>query len=464
MNQTAPQINKSVNNGSAMNIVFIVLLGGALLCGAATNEMKAVGDASFEAAKSAVSLAISLIGIMALWLGFMRVLEAGGLMDWLAKAIRPVMQWLFPQVPSNHPAMSAMILNLSANMLGLGNAATPFGIKAMVELNRLNPIPGTATNAMCLFLAINTSSITVLPLGTIGVRAAAGSLNPASIFIPSLIATMCSTVVAIIVAFAYAKRDRAYSLDCAAASNSSVDDCKVDDHSAGKTIDETSDVAKTYEHLLGHSSLGQRVLAKSAVVLFFIFLCVHLFRAEHVGQFVSRELFGHWLMPMLMIGILCYGVTRGVRIYEAVTEGAKQGFDLAVRIIPYLVAILVAVAVFRASGAMNYVSYVLAPITELIGMPPEVLPMALVRPLSGSGAFAIMSAMVQEAPNSYNAFLASVIMGCTETTFYVLAVYCGAVGVSKVRHAVVAALCADVAGITSACVISKLWWVWVVNV
>ena len=444
-------MNKNAQSSSAMNIVFIILMCSALLCAAATNEMKAVGDASFEAAKSAVSLAISLIGIMALWLGFMRVLEAGGLTNWLAKAIRPLMQWLFPRVPANHPAMSAMILNLSANMLGLGNAATPFGIKAMVELNKLNPLPGTATNAMCLFLAINTSSITILPLGTIGVRAAAGSSNPASIFVPTLISTICSTVIAVSVALLCAKRDSAHSkLESSVAKNSN-DNCTDD-------ANLNNEPQNIYEHLLNKTNNIHKLFPMCAMVLFICFLGIHLFKASSVLTFVSQDLSSNWLMPSLMFFIVCYGVAKGVRVYEAVTEGAKQGFDLAIKIIPYLVAILVAVAVFRDSGAMDYVSYVLSPITFLIGMTPEVLPMAIVRPLSGSGAFAIMSAIVQESPNSYNAFLASVLMGCTETTFYVLAVYCGAVGVSRVRHALLAALCADVAGIVSACVVSKLWW------
>jgi len=198
---------------AAINIIWLWLIVVAVIVAMATGSMEEITKSSFDMAKSAVSLAINLIGVMALWLGLMRIAEAGGLMKMIARAIRPVMIRLFPGVPGDHPAMAAMIMNMAANMLGLGNAATPLGIKAMIELNKLNKIPGRATNAMCLFLAINTSSVTILPLGVIGVRAAAGSGEPAKIMIPTMIATLISTTVAIVTAKFFEKRSNEQAVD-----------------------------------------------------------------------------------------------------------------------------------------------------------------------------------------------------------------------------------------------------------
>lgn len=436
---------------SAMNVVFLFFILGAVLFAAFTNRMQEITDASFEAAKGAVTLAIGLVGIMALWLGLMRVLEAGGLMQSIARGLRRVMVKLFPDVPPEHPAMSAMILNISANMLGLGNAATPFGIKAMVELNRLNPFPGMATNAMCLFLAINTSSVTLLPLGVIGVRAAAGSLRPAEIFIPTLIATLCSTTVAVLMALFLAKRDTRYRKDFERAALSGA-------QIAVDTGEAQNSNVESYEHLCGTKSRGALFISLGVSIVLGVALLFQLIQAESAWEYFTGTVLSYWLMPFLMFAILAFGFSRGVRVYEAVTEGAKQGFDIAVRIIPFLVTILVAVGMFRASGGMDALVALFSPVTNLVGMPAEVLPMAIVRPLSGSGAFGLMSAIVQEAPNSYEAFVASTVMGSTETTFYVLAVYFGAAGVFKIRHALVAALAADVAGILSASLVCQLFW------
>ena len=205
------QLNESSQKPSAINLVFVGFIAVAIIFAAytnKTNQMEAVTKASFKSAETAVEISIGLIGVMALWLGLVRVLEAGGLMYTIAKYLKPLMVRLFPDVPATHPAMGAIILNISANMLGLGNAATPFGIKAMVELNKINPLKGTATNAMCLFLAINTSSVTLLPLNVIGIRSAANSQNPAAIWIPTLIATFCSTLVGVSVASWLGKRSK----------------------------------------------------------------------------------------------------------------------------------------------------------------------------------------------------------------------------------------------------------------
>jgi len=450
------QANQPLEKPSAINIVFVGFIAVAILFAGYTGKMEEITQASFESAKTAVNLAIGLIGVMALWLGLVRVLEAGGLMYTLANILKPLMVKLFPDVPPTHPAMGAMILNISANMLGLGNAATPFGIKAMVELNKLNPLKGTATNAMCLFLAINTSSVALFPLGVIGVRAAANSSNPAAIYLPTLLATICSTVVAVSVASWLGRRDKrsleSISQDVESVNESSPEELQIE--SSDNQVEESD-----YSHLLYPTGRASQIIAWSFMLGFAGSIVYGVIRSDNLGDFFNQDFISHWLMPILMLLIMTYGVGRGVKVYEAVTEGAKQGFDIAIRIIPFLVAILVAIGMFRASGAMETVSNLLSPLTNLIGMPAEVLPMALLRPLSGGGAFGIMSELVERSPDSYSAFVASTMMGSTETTFYVLAVYFGAVGITRLRHALVAALLADATGLIAACILSSLFWV-----
>jgi spore maturation protein SpmB len=343
-----------------------------------------------------------------------------------------------------------MLLNVSANMLGLGNAATPFGIKAMVELDRLNPFKGTATNAMCLFLAINTSSITILPLGVIGVRAAAGASNPAEIFLPTIIATLSSTLVAVIVAGLFSKADREYRAE------ESLPEFK--DDGVDEIGEAERDDGPDYSHLKIDPSPTAKLAALITPLLLLFAAISAASAADDALIFLTDQFLTYWLMPLLMLAMICFGVWKGVKVYEAVTEGAKQGFDIAIRIIPFLVAILVAIAMFRASGAMELLTQIIGPYTNLIGMPPDALPMALVRPLSGSGAFGVMSALVNEAPNSYEAYVASTMMGSTETTFYVLAVYFGAIGVTRIRHAMIAALAADFTGIIVSCTVCQFLW------
>lgn len=435
---------------SPINVVFVAFVMGAILFAGASGQMQAAADASIAAAKGAVTLAIGLIGIMSLWLGFVRILEAGGMMRQLARLVRPLMVRLFPDVPAEHPAMSAMILNISANMLGLGNAATPFGIKAMVELNRLNPLPGVATNAMCLFLAINTSSVALLPLGVMGVRAAAGSARPFEMFVPTLIATLASTLVGVAVATWWGRRDVEYRRQLAEAQPPETD--------TGSEAAEEETSEPDYSHLVGQPGATGKRLAIAGLILLAGAAVYQGAVADSLPAFLQNRFASYWLMPVLIFLIFSYGLARGVRIYEAVTEGARQGFDIAVRIIPFLVAILVAIRMFRASGAMELLTSVLNPITGLIGMPGEVLPMALVRPLSGSGAFGVMAELIEAAPDSYTAYVASTLMGSTETTFYVLAVYFGAVGVSRIRHALLAGLSADITGIVVASLTCRLLW------
>lgn len=430
---------------SAINIIWLAMVVLATVTASYTGKMDALTKASFESAKDAVVLAIGLIGPMALWLGIMKVAEAGGLMQIIARWVRPLMVRLFPEVPHDHPAMSAMIMNMAANALGLGNAATPMGIKAMQELEKLAPEKGTATNAMCLFLAINTSCVTILPLGVITVRAAAGTTSPASIVIPSLIATCCSTLTAIIMAKILAARERKPELTTA--------------YTKPEPISPTSTEPETVSELVPPGATG-RIFIWLMIAAFLGGVGYQLSLASEPFAFSASSLnsLSSWLIPMLISGLLIFGYLRGVKVYEALTDGAKEGFSTAVRIIPFMVAIFVAIGMFRASGAMDIMITILSPITTAMGMPAEALAMALMRPLSGSGAFGLMSEIVNQGPDSFLADLVSVIQGSTETTFYVLAIYFGAVGIRRTRHALPAALCADAAGIIAAVLVCNLWF------
>ena len=416
------------------------------------SPMEALGAGMVSAAESSVTLAIGLIGVMALFLGLMKVAEAGGLLVIIAKTVRPLMIRLFPEVPPDHPAMGAIILNMSANALGLGNAATPFGIRAMQELDSLNPNKGTATNAMALFLAINTSSITLLPTGVIALRAAAGSTDPAGILPTTLFATICSTTVAILVALLcqrYSSSGEAAvsssgeaaagsSGEAAAEAVSAVPSADDDPTGGGAPVTETGalpvDTGEAYPTWVSFAVLGGIVAIVPLTIAY--------------GKTIAP-----WIIPGLMTAMLSFGVARKVAIYESFVEGARDGFSVAVRIIPYLVAILAAVAMFRASGALEAVIGPLAKVTTLIGLPAEALPMALLRPLSGSGAYGVLASIINDpaiGPDSYTGYLVSTFQGSTETTFYVLAVYFGAVGIRRIRHTLIAALSADVAGIMAA--------------
>ena len=422
-----------------MNYIFFFMVLAAV-CSAGWRQMYWVPEAGgvppmemlsrsmVDSATGSVDLALGLVGVMTLFLGLMKVAESGGLLTIVARLIRPLMVRLFPSVPADHPAMGSMILNMSANALGLGNAATPFGIRAMQELDRLNPVKGTATDAMVLFLAINTSNVTLLPTGVIAIRAAAGSHDPAGILPTTLFATFFSTIIAIFAAKLYGKitffkRTRPH---------------KIRD-SEGFNVDEAADVI-SQETQKGYPLWVSGI---AMVILISLIPVTVLF-----GRIISP-----WIIPGLMLGFLTFGIFRKVPIYEVFVEGAKEGFQVAIRIIPYLVAILVAVGMLRASGAMDQMVNFLGTWTEKIGMPADALPMAILRPLSGSGAYGVMASIINDpgiGPDSYTGYLVSTLQGSTETSFYVLAVYFGAVQIKRIRHALVAALTADVAGIIAA--------------
>lgn len=432
-----------------MNILFFLFVGFGIVCAAGNASMKEVSDQSFSSAKDAVTLAIGLIGIMSFWLGMMKILESAGVVSGLARLISPLLGKLFSDVPKDHPALGAIVLNVSANVFGLGNAATPFGIKAMEQLQKLSMQKDTATHAMCLFLAINTSGLAILPLGVIGVRAAENATDPAGIWIPTLIATSISTLVGVCSCLLF----RRYSNKKASPNLNSL--LNNQERFLGSSEEVQDEDTNSFFNV--PSTLIHRLSAILLFISFLILLISRIVKEDNPFSFIKGEFASFWFMPFLMLVIVCFGVFRGVRVYDAAVEGAKEGFNVAVRIIPFLVVVLVGIGVFRASGALDFVANIISPFSMLIGMPAEVLPMAIVRPLSGSGAFAIMSEIIQRAPDSYEAFVASVLMGSTETTFYVVTVYFGAVGILKFRYAIICGLLADFSGIIAAC-LSSLWW------
>jgi spore maturation protein SpmA/spore maturation protein SpmB len=428
-----------------LNAIWLVLVVGALLVAALSGEteVSAVIDSIFDSAKSAVQLVIGLVGVMVFFLGLMRIAFDAGFREVIARRLTPITRRLFPEIPADHPAMGSMIMNMASNVLGMGNAATPFGLKAMSELAKLNNHSGSASNAMVLFLAINSSAITLLPpLGTIGVRAAANSSDPWAIWMPTLFATTCSTTAA---ALAYVLLGR-FSIfkhrpelqAAMARSDWDVDEAEPDT----PTNRDTSPEASWRRSLrLAAVGLGLAVFAWSVASGF-----VESF-SEQGFVVAIRDVLRLWTLPALVLGVLLYGFAKRVRIYDSMVSGGREALGVALRIVPYLVVILVAVAMFRASGALGYLIAQVDPWTSQIGVPAEVLPMAFIRPLSGSGALGVMSEIFTvHGPDSFIGLLTSTLMGSTETTFYVLAIYFGAAGVVDGRHALFACLAGDIAG------------------
>ena len=388
-----------------------------------------------DSATGSVEVAISLIGVMTLFLGLMKVAEEGGLLVMIARLIRPLMKWLFPEVPWNHPATGAIVLNFSANLMGLGNAATPFGIRAMQELEKLNPCPGTATNSMVLFVAINTAGITLVPTTVVALRAAAGSANPAGIFSTTLFASFCATLFAILATKAY---QRFFPFPGSRKHPAPIDGSSLAGRQHGESTFQ-GELSEAYPAWAGFLALGLLVAIIPLTALF--------------GRAISP-----WLIPGLTGGSLAFGMLRRVHIYEVFVEGAKEGFQVAVKIIPYLVAILVATGMLRASGAIDAAAKSLGAWTATVGLPPEGLLMAIIRPLSGSGAYGVLASIIKDpaiGPDSYTGYLVSTLQGSSETTFYVLAVYFGAIHVKRIRQALAAGLTAELIAVIAAIAICR---------
>ena len=369
----------------------------------------ALVKALFDSSKTAFEIALGLTGVMALWLGVMKIGERAGMLDLLTRGLAPLFKRLFPEVPPNHPALGAMTMNMGANMLGLDNAATPLGIKAMQELQKLNPTPDTASDAQILFLVINTASVTLLPVTIFTYRAQMGAADPTDVFVPLLITTYIGTLVGLLVTGLYQR------------------------------LHLWNRVTMSY--------LGGATAIIGGLVMYF----GSLDAAEMTRQ---SSILSNVLLFGLVSIFLLMAVWRRVNAYEAFVEGAKEGFHTAVTIIPYLVAMLVAIAVFRASGALDLLMGGMRSAVLALGFDArwvDAVPTALLKPFSGSGARAMMiDTMQTHGADSFAGRLASIVQGSTETTFYVLAVYFGAVGIKRVRHAVTCGLIADVAGILAA--------------
>ncbi len=449
-----------------LNYIWLGLMVAAVLIGAANDSLDAVTKAAFERAEYAVmKLALPLAGVMALWLGIMRLAEKAGLIQVLARAMRPVMRKLFPDVPAEHPAMGSMLMNMAANILGLSNAATPLGIRAMKDLETLNPRPGVASNAMCTFLAINTSSIQLIPATAIAVLAVAHAVNPSAIVGTAIMATICSSIAGI-AAVKLLEKLPGYRLpplaneDGRAGSPSPADSANTDDGSHGVTI-------PTSESTTPLNWFGWLALTAFTGVFVWAFLRVGF--PGLIGKTASEELLKQnsflrvinalslLSIPFLLSFFPLYATLRRVKVYEEFVEGAKEGFKTSVMIIPYLVAILVGIGMFREAGGIKMLSDLLKPVLDAVGFPTELLPMSLVRPLSGSGSLGLFSDIVKEfGPDSLMARTAGTIFGSTETTFYVIAVYFGAVSVKRTRHAIPAGLIADAVGIIASVIICRM--------
>ncbi|WP_417550753.1 nucleoside recognition domain-containing protein [Methylophaga sp.] len=393
-------------------IAFAVALFKLLVLGD-SEIFSQIMQALFALSKTAFEIAIGLTGILALWLGIMKIGERSGFIELLTRGLSPLFTRLMPEVPKNHPALGAMVMNISANALGLDNAATPLGIKAMQELQKLNPLKDTASNAQILFLVINTSAVTLFPVTIFTYRAQMGAANPTDVFIPLLIATYFSTLIGLITVAAVQK------------------------------INLLDRVVLMY--LGGFSAFVFGLLAYFASL-------------EQQQMLVQSAIISNVVIFSLVIAFIVAAAWQRVNAYEAFIEGAKEGFSTAVMIIPYLVAMLVAIGVFRASGALDLFAEGIRAVVVAVGLDDrfiDALPTALMKPFSGSGARAMMiDTMEVHGADSFAGRLASIVQGSTETTFYVLAVYFGAVGIQKIRHAVACGLAADVAGITAAIVVA----------
>ena len=382
-----------------------------------TEVWRDIVGSTFDMAETAFKIALGLTGVMCLWLGIMRIGEKGGAVDFLARIFGPLLRRLFPGIPAGHSASGSIVMNMAANMLGLDNAATPLGLKAMGELQELNPTKDTASDDQILFLVINTSAVTIVPVTIFTFRAQMGASDPTDIFLPILIATYCSTLAGLLITSFFQK-------------------------------------IRLYDPVVIGYLGGMTALIAGLVVWFS--------RLDQAAMETQSSVLANFLIFAVIIAFIFGGIKRGINLYETFVEGARDGFKVAVGIIPYLVAMLVAIGVFRASGALDLILDALRSAAGGVGLDARFidgLPTAFMKPLSGSGARGMMvEAMQTHGADSFAGRLASVIQGSTETTFYVLAVYFGAVGIKRSRHAVICGLAADLAGVTAAILVTYLFF------
>lgn len=397
-------------------VAFVLALWQSLVLGQGEIWTQLISS-TFASAKTAFTISLNLTGILCLWLGLLKVAEKSGITAVLAKALRPLFRKIMPEVPADSPAMGSMIMNIAANVLGLDNAATPMGLKAMEQLQTLNPHKDRASDAQILFMVINSSAVTLIPITILMYRSELGAANPSAVFMPILFATSLSTLAGFL-AVAVVQRLNVFNR-----------------------------VVMAY--------LGGFILFIGVVAFYFCSL------PETERLSVSANC-GNFLLFAVIVAFIGVGVVKKLNVYETFVVGAKEGFEIAVRIIPYLVAMLVAIAVFRASGALDFLVDGFAAVFGWLGIDTgfvAALPTALLKPLSGSGARAMMiETMTTYGADSFPAFVSAVVQGSTETTFYVLAVYFGAVKITKVGAALPCALFADFVGIASAICFSYLFY------
>ncbi len=395
---------------------FVVALGRLILLGD-MQVFSEIINATFSSSKTAFEISLGLTGVLSLWLGIMKIGECGGVISLFSKLLSPLFSKLFPEIPKGHPVTGSIFMNLAANLLGLDNAATPLGLKAMKGLQELNPQKDTASNSMIMFLVLNTSGLTLIPVSILVYRAQLGAAQPTDVFIPILLATFCSTLAGIVAVGIWQRMNL---------------------------------LNRTLLFFLGGMSL-----------LVAIVICTFGSLPRDKMDVYSATV-ANVLLFGIVIGFIVAGIRKKINVYNAFVEGAKEGFGTAVRIIPYLVAILVGVGVFRASGAMDYLVNGIGQLFGLCGLDNDfvgALPTALMKPLSGSGARGLMvDAMSTYGADSFVGRLACVFQGSTDTTFYMLAVYFGSVGVVKTRHAVPCGLLADLVGIVAAIFICRLFF------
>ena len=449
-----------------LNYIWLALVLLAVAIGGWNDRLKDVTEGAFDGAKTAVTIALGLIGIMALWLGVMRLAERAGLVQRIAHGLRPIMRRLFPDVPPEHPAMGSMLMNMSANMLGLGNAATPLGLRAMNDLARLNPRPGVATNAMCTFLAINTSSVQLIPATAIAILAASGSTRPTAIVGTALLATLCAASVAIISVKLLEKLPIFLISPSAEKTEVGQDSQKAEIKGEAGVTDYSDSGVVPQEPPRRSSILG--LITLIALTLLFIVLFVRmvaptLFGVPMAGDAAAQNVFVRSVnalsilaIPFLLSFFPLYAAAHGVKVYEEFVEGAKEGFSVILKIIPFLVTMLVAIGMFKGAGGIELLSRVLSPVLTPLHFPTDLLPLALMRPLSGSATLALLTDIVHRlGPDNIVSLTAATIYGSTETTFYVAAVYFGAVGIKQTRHAIPAGLLADLTGVIASVIICR---------
>jgi spore maturation protein SpmA len=460
-----------------------IVLGGILIAGLLGNLSGESGviPAALDMAKTAVmGIALPLAGMMMFWLGTMRLMEKAGLLAAVSHLLHPIMRRLFPEVPAGHPALSAMIMNFAANMLGLGNSATPLGLKAMDHLQQLNPHKQSASNAMVTFLALNTAAFTLVPMTAINYLAAAGVKNAYEIIFPTILATLCTTITAIVMAKSLQRLPR-FRVE--------PDSIETPDPTGEMAPAETSTRfsprGKVFLTLLlsafagvallelAAPTLRQNVLEKTGIAN--VVAAAEQRSADAKAQAAaakptttdtaaaptgfraSLNSASALAIPFLLVLTIGVALARRVKVYEEFVDGAKEGFAVATRIMPFLVAMFAALAIFRYSGALLLLEYVLAPVLGWVGFPVDLLPMALMRPLSGSGSLGVLTEILARPDASeFLKMTAAIMFGSTETTFYVLAVYFGSVGVKKIRHAIIAGLTADFVGLAMSVVIGRM--------